>query len=67
MPLLSFWKSAKEAVLKLKVEQVVSNAGDGNLRDNTPCSDEFRNFLRIVPIEQLFEICSPLPRKLFQQ
>jgi hypothetical protein len=54
MPLLSFWKSAKDEVLKLTIEQVVSSAGDGNLRDGAPCSIEFREFLNRVPIECLF-------------
>jgi hypothetical protein len=51
--LLEFWKTAKDAVLKLNIEQVVSSAGDGNLRDGVPCSDEFRRFLNVAPIERL--------------
>jgi hypothetical protein len=54
MALLSFWKSNKDEVLKQTIEQVVSNAGDGGLRDNTDCSKEFRQFLKMVPSEQLF-------------
>jgi hypothetical protein len=38
----------------LTIEQVVSNAGDGNLRDSAPCSIEFRQFLSVVPVERLF-------------
>ncbi len=55
MALLSFWKSNKDEVLKQTIEQVVSNAGDGNLRDNTECSIEFRQFLKFAPSEHLFE------------
>src|SRR5579859_1804673 len=54
MALLSFWKSNKEEVLRQTIEQVVSNAGDGSLRDETECSNEFRGFLKVVPSEQLF-------------
>jgi hypothetical protein len=54
MPLLSFWRSAKEEVLNLSIEQVVANAGDGALRDQSPCSLEFRDFLGKVPVESLF-------------
>jgi hypothetical protein len=54
MPLLSFWKSAKEEVLNLSIEQVVTNAGDGVLRDQSSCSAEFREFLGKVPVENLF-------------
>jgi hypothetical protein len=55
MALLSFWKSNKDEVLKQTIEQVVSNAGDGSLRDNTGCSFEFRQFLKVAPSERLFE------------
>jgi phosphoenolpyruvate synthase/pyruvate phosphate dikinase len=55
MPLLSFWKNAREEVLNLNVEQVVSSAGDGNLRDNAQSSEEFRQFLNVVPVEKLFD------------
>ncbi len=55
MPLLSFWKSNKDEVLKLTIEQVVSSAGDGSLRDHTECSDEFRQFLKFAPSERLFD------------
>lgn len=54
MPLLSFWKSAREDVLRLSIEQVVSSAGDGGLRDDTTCSTELRDFLGQVPVENLF-------------
>lgn len=54
MPLLGFWKSAKEEVLKLSIEQVVSSAGDGVLRDQSVCSAELRDFLHEVPPESLF-------------
>src|SRR5437899_2644870 len=55
MPLLSFWKSAKDEVLKMTIEQVVSSVGDGSLRDQSNCSDEFRTFLKAAPSERLFD------------
>jgi hypothetical protein len=55
MPLLNFWKNAREEVLKLSIEPVISNAGDGVLRDHSECSSEFRQFLRVVPVESLYE------------
>lgn len=54
MPLLQFWKSAKEEVLKMTIEQVVSSAGDGNLRDQNDCSKELRAFLKAVPSDRLY-------------
>lgn len=54
MPLLQFWKTAKDEVLKLTIEQVVSSAGDGNLRDQNDCCKELRTFLKAVPSDRLF-------------
>jgi hypothetical protein len=54
MPLLKFWKSNREEVLKLTIEQVVSNAGDGNLRDQSECYEELREFLKVAPSDHLF-------------
>ncbi len=67
MALLSFWKSNKDEVLKLTVEQVLSNAGDGNLRDNTECSTEFRQFLRMAPSERLFGYARHCLEKAFDK
>jgi hypothetical protein len=55
MPLISFWKSAKDDVLKMTIEQIVSSAGSGNLLDNSACSAEFRQFLSVAPSERLFD------------
>ncbi len=54
MPLLSFWKSNREQVLELNIEQIVSSAGDGNLRDGSNCSQELRQFFSVCPSERLF-------------
>jgi hypothetical protein len=54
MPLLSFWKSNRSEVLKLNIEQIVSNAGDGILRDNGGCSQELRQFFAVCPSDHLF-------------
>lgn len=54
MALLAFWKSNRDAVLGLSVQQILSSAGDGKLRDGTECSREFREFLRETPSEYLY-------------
>jgi len=54
MPLLSFWKSNRDEVLKLNIEQIVSSAGGGNLKDNNSCSEELRQFLKVSPSSHLF-------------
>lgn len=54
MPLLQFWKTAKDEVLKMTIQQVLASAGDGKLRDQSECSKELCAFLRAVPSDQLF-------------
>lgn len=54
MSLLEFWKSSREAVLSQTIQQVVMSAGDGNLSDESVCSDEFTKYLREVPSELLY-------------
>ena len=55
MPLLDFWKTNRDAVLRMTVQQLVSSAGDGKLRDNAGSSREFREYLREAPVEKLYE------------
>ncbi len=66
MRLLNFWKSAKEDVLQLKIEQIVSSAGDGILRDQSSCSSELRDFFSIAPVECLFSYAKQCLEKSFQ-
>jgi hypothetical protein len=54
MPLLSVWKSNRDEVLKMSVEQVVSISGDGTLRDQAESSEELRRFFNSVPSDRLF-------------
>ena len=55
MPLLSLWTANAAAVTELNVEQIVSTAGDGKLRDESLCSTELREYLAQIPSEKLFE------------
>src|SRR5579871_4047422 len=54
MALLHYLRSNREIVLAQTIQQVVSNAGDGSLRDGNQSSTEFREFLTLVPIDSLF-------------
>jgi hypothetical protein len=45
MPLISIFENAPESVAKFSIEQVVSTAGDGALKDDSPCSAELREYL----------------------
>jgi hypothetical protein len=53
MPLLQLWSSSSDAVEQFTVEQVVATAGDGNLKDESVCSQEFRAFLSHVSTSKL--------------
>src|SRR5687768_9302917 len=53
MPLLSLWSSNPDAIKELSIEQIVSTAGDGRLRDGSDCSRELRAFLAQVSSERL--------------
>jgi hypothetical protein len=53
MPLLDFWKSNRDVVLTLSIEQILANAGDGILKDQSACSIELRRFFNVVPADRL--------------
>lgn len=54
MALLAFWRSNREHVLNQNIQQIVSNAGDGKLRDGSECSKELRDYLREAPSDSLY-------------
>lgn len=53
MPLLAFTASNPKEVAQLAIEQVVAMAGDGVLKDNSPCSTELREYLRQTDSQHL--------------
>lgn len=53
MPLLALWTSNPTAVGQFTIEQVVSTAGDGILKDGSLCSTELRDYLSQVPTTKL--------------
>jgi hypothetical protein len=55
MALLAFWKSDRAAVDQLTIEQVMATAGNGVLRDGSPCSLELRDYLSQVSSGKLSE------------
>ena len=66
MALLNFWKNSREDVLSLRVEQIVSSAGDGNVRDQSTCSNELRTYFSQCPAENLFVYAQQCLDKGFQ-
>lgn len=53
MPLTSIFKSTPESVDKFNIEQVVSVAGDGVLKDDSSCSAELRDYLGMIGTEKI--------------
>ena len=53
MPLLALWKANPKAIKEMTIEQVVTTAGDGRLRDKSDCSRELREYLSQVQSDSL--------------
>ena len=65
MSLLNFWKNSREDVLRLRIDQVVSNAGDGSIKDDSRCSKELRSYFSECPAENLFLYANQILEKPF--
>lgn len=64
MPLLELWKSNPPAIEQFSIEQIVTSAGDGILKDGSLCSTELRTFLSQVStskLRQYVEKCLSAP------
>jgi len=55
MALLNIWANNPEDVLSFNIEQIVSAAGDGKLKDGSACSQELRTYLSQVKSSKLAE------------
>jgi hypothetical protein len=55
VPLLEIWKATRESVVKMNLEAIVRISGDGQLKDGSEASREFRQFLTEVESEKLSE------------
>lgn len=53
MALLDLWKNAPDQVRDKQIHQLIAFAGNGKLRDGSPCSEELRAFLSMVPSSAL--------------
>jgi len=58
LPLLEIWKATRDSVLKMNLEAIVRIAGDGQLKDGSETSIEFRQFLNEVESEKLAEFAT---------
>jgi len=55
MPLIALSESSPDAVSAMNIQQLVGNAGDGRLLDNSDCQNELRRYLLVVDSEKLEE------------
>lgn len=55
MPLLTLWSSNPAAIGQFTIEQVVAAAGSGELRDNSDCAGELREYFTQTTSEKLDE------------
>ena len=53
MSILDLWEQSKEQVKNKHVQQVIAFSGDGQLKDGSDTSDEFRAFLSAIPSDLL--------------
>jgi hypothetical protein len=53
MPLLAFLASNPKEIAQASIEQIVSMAGDGILKDGSSCCNEFREYLKQTDTEKL--------------
>lgn len=65
MPLINMWRADRDSVLSLSLEQVVTLAGDGQLKDNSETSSELRLFLKEIESEKLTEFANYCLEKAF--
>jgi hypothetical protein len=49
MSLVALWKSAPDEIRSKSLQQLLAFAGDGQLRDDSDTSSEFREFLKHIP------------------
>ena len=55
MPLLDLMRDTPAAVEKFTIEQAVTMAGDGDVRDGSDCSRELRKYFSQISSDKLFE------------
>lgn len=53
MALLDLWRTDRAQLTEKHVQQVIAFSGDGKLRDGSPASNEFREYLRHIPSDLL--------------
>lgn len=55
MSLIDLWKSNPDQIEQYGIDQIVAIAGDGDIKDESPCSAELREYLSKMPASKLAE------------
>jgi hypothetical protein len=65
--LIALLKADPAQIESLSIEQVVALCGNGKLADNSPCSQELREYLQIAKSESLFSYLQSCLLKAFEK
>lgn len=55
--LIDIYISNKDFFIEKKLQNIIAMCGDGKLRDKSTASDQFREFLKMIPSELLIKYC----------
>ena len=67
MALKDMWRQTPQELEGRQIEQIIAWAGDGNLRDGSSASNEFREYLDLIPSKLLAEYCERCLDEPFEQ
>ena len=65
MSLMTFWKSSRENVESMQLNQIVAIAGNGILKDGSDAATELREFLAVISTERLGQYLNECLEKSF--
>jgi len=65
--LKDIWSQSREKVENLNIQQIISWAGDGHLRDGSPAATDFREYLDLIPASLLSQYCQQCLDEAFQE
>jgi hypothetical protein len=67
MALKDMWRQTPQELEGRQIEQIIAWADDGYLRDGSSASDEFREYLDLIPSERLADYCERCLGEPFEQ
>jgi hypothetical protein len=67
MALKDMWRQTPQELEGRHIEKIIAWAGDGNLRDGGAASNEFREYLELIPSQLLADYCEQCLDQPFDQ